>query len=109
MTQFSGLGWTFDAEFDDQTGAPLDGNLALTSVRHDGHNFAHDLRAIGIWIKLEHVDGSGQVLKTESLQLTLDSKSFKVSPVRTLIPRSVTVRPSRQLLRYAPNQAVTRT
>jgi hypothetical protein len=101
MAQYngSGLGWTFNAELDDQTGAPLDGNLALTNVRHDGHNFAHDLRVIGAWIKLEHVDGSGQVLKTESLQLPLDSKSFKVSPVKTLIPKPVTRRPTRN----APN------
>jgi hypothetical protein len=87
----SGLGWTFDAELDDTTGGPPDGGLVLKNIRHDGHNFAHDIRIIGVWINSEEIDSSGKRLViNEPVLIILDSKSFKPSSVKTLKPETVT-------------------
>jgi hypothetical protein len=85
----SGLGWVFNAELDDATGTPPDSGLALQDVRHDAHNFARDIRAIGAWINTQRVDASGKVLDKKQTLVTLDSKLFSVSAMRTLIPRPI--------------------
>jgi hypothetical protein len=86
----NGLGWTFDLELVDATGAPAAGGLALKQIRHDGHSLAHDARLIGVRIFLEQTDTQGKVVGTQSKLATLDLKSFKPrSGVRTLTPTTL--------------------
>jgi hypothetical protein len=83
------LGWTFNVELDDATGAPPPGGLVFKQVRHDGHNFAKDIRFLGIYISVEQVDATGKVLSTQNKFVDLNSASFKASMVRTLKPKTV--------------------
>jgi len=85
-----GLGWTFESELDDSTGAPAPSGLALRKVRHDGHNFAQDIRLIGLWVTLEHVDTKGNVLSTEKKFIEVSEKNFQVDIVKTIDPKPVT-------------------
>lgn len=82
----SGLGWTFDTELNDATGVPEEGGLVLKHVRHDGHNFAHDIRFIGVWINFDKVDSTGKVIDTLKKFVSLDSKLFTYGKARTLKP-----------------------
>lgn len=86
------MGWTFDADLDDATGGPAEGGLALVNVRHDGHNFAKDIRTIGVWIHSQRVSPGVQVVDVKPTLLMLDSKFFTVSKARTLIPKAITRR-----------------
>jgi hypothetical protein len=86
----SGLGWTFETELDDLAGAPAPSGLALRNVRHDGHNFAQDIRLIGLWVTLEHIDTKGKVLSTEKKFIEVSEKHFQVDTVRTIDPKPVT-------------------
>lgn len=86
----SGLGWTFDAELDDATGEPAPPGLALRHIRHDGHNFAHDIRLIGVWLTLENIEPSGKVISTEKKFVEVSAPTFQVSPVRTIDPKAPT-------------------
>jgi hypothetical protein len=87
----AGLGWEFDIELDDTTGAPSGGVLLLKNIRHGGHNFARNTVAIGACVKFEQVDSSGKVLKTKKEFLPFDSSAFQVTALKTLAPKPVTV------------------
>ena len=52
-------GWSFECLTDPS--GPLDGGWCCRS-RHDGHNFARDIRNIGVWFELERLDGLGRSL-----------------------------------------------
>jgi hypothetical protein len=80
--------WAFTC-LTDPGGKPLAGGLVLQQVTHDGHNFAKDIRVIGIWIETELVDSSGKVISTAKKFYALDSSTFTVSTVTTLIPKPV--------------------
>ncbi len=49
-------GWSFEC-VTDSAGKPPNGGLVLRDIRHDGHNFAKDVRVIGLVIEVEHVTG----------------------------------------------------
>ena len=66
-------GWTFETP-SDSSGKPLAGGLVLQKMRHQGHNFARDIRMVGVWIEVEHVDDVGTVTSTDNPILrTLDA------------------------------------
>lgn len=90
MATFNGLGWTFESELDDATRAPAPSGLALRKVRHDGHNFAHDIRLLGLWLTFEQVETNGNVLSQKRKFVEVTEKNFYVSAVRTIDPKSVT-------------------
>ena len=82
-------GWSFEC-LTEPSGLPLDGGLVLQKVRHDGHNFARDIRTIGVWFELERFDGLGRALsRTKAFCPLLASKGFAVSKVRQLVPETV--------------------
>src|SRR4249919_3109103 len=85
----SDTGWTFDC-LTDVSGQPLDGGLVLQKVRHDGHNFAKDIRTVGLWFEFEKYDALGQLQGRAKVLCPLAaSRGFVVSPVRRLVPKAV--------------------
>lgn len=80
--------WSFDCVID-SAGKPPAGGLALQNLRHDGHNFAKDVRVVGIWIATEVVEPSGTVTSTAKSYYPLDSGVFTVSDVTTLAPKAI--------------------
>lgn len=82
----SGLGWTFNVELEDSTGAPAASGLAVRKIRHDGHNMAEDIRLIGMWLTLEHIPFDGSSNRTEMKFVEVTQASFQVSAVRTVSP-----------------------
>ena len=81
--------WTFEC-LTDSSGKPPEGGLVLQEVRHDGHNFAKDIRTIGLWIYMEDVDRSGKVLQNKKkFRILASSNNFTVSPIRTLKPKPI--------------------
>ena len=89
MATYKGLGWTFDAELDGATGAPVEGGLVLENITHDGHNFAHNIRFIGVWIYLDQVDANGNVTGSQNKFVALESKLFTYGKARTLTPQPI--------------------
>jgi hypothetical protein len=87
----SGLGWTFDTELDDATGKPPPSGLSLQKVRHDGHNFAQDIRLIGIWATVEHLNAFNQVTGTSKKFIEVTARNFQFDPVRTIDPKTRTI------------------
>jgi len=81
-------GWSFEC-LTEASGQPPDGGLVLQRVRHDGHNFAKDIRTIGVWFELERFDGLGQSLsRTKAFCPLSAAKGFAVSSVRKLEPQA---------------------
>ena len=78
--------WSFEC-LADSAGKPLPGGIALKSVTHEGHNFAKDIRVVGIWIETEVVAPSGAVISTAKAAYILDSATFTVSNITTLSPK----------------------
>ena len=79
-------GWTFEC----LTGAgtkPPDGGLVLQDVKHQDHNFAKDIRLVGIWIETEPVE-SGKAGKSASKLYLLDPATFTVSSITELKPKA---------------------
>lgn len=72
-------GWSFEA--DPPGAAPASGGLSLQQVRHNGHNFAQDIRVVGLWV--EQATSGRPPTKTF---VKLDSQSFEVSNVSQLEP-----------------------
>jgi hypothetical protein len=59
-------------------------------VRHDGHNFARDIRTVGIWFEMERFDGLGRfVSRTKTFCPLSAAEGFVVSKVRQLVPQTV--------------------
>ena len=79
--------------------APPAGGLALQDLRHDQHNFARDVRMIGIRLKLEQVDPSGTVTTTRSVFLPLSNPPFTVGAITILTP-AVPAAPATSTLTY---------
>lgn len=67
-------GWSFDLVYDSTGTAPPDGGLVLQNMRHDGHNYARDVRVVGIWLKFELVDPKSKTTKA------LPSRLIQLSP-----------------------------
>ncbi|HMB56597.1 MAG TPA: hypothetical protein VKM35_05245 [Arenimonas sp.] len=85
----SATGWTFDC-LTDVSGQPQDGGLVLQKVRHDGHNFAKDIRTVGLWFEFEKFDALGQSQGVHKVLCPLAaSQGFVVSPVRLLVPKTM--------------------
>jgi hypothetical protein len=82
-------GWTFDC-LTDPSGKPPEGGMVLQKVRHQGHNFAKDVRLIGFWFTYETIDESGIVGGSYKKFRLLGSKwGFAVSSVRALDPKPI--------------------
>lgn len=76
--------WSFDL-VQDTSGNPAPGGLILQNVRHDSHNYAQDVRVIGIWLKLELFDPSSATAKAlPSRFVTLSPKWFDTDTVRQI-------------------------
>jgi hypothetical protein len=78
---------------------PPPGGLALQDLRHDQHNFARDIRMIGVRLKLEQVDRAGSVTATRSVFLPLSNPPFTVGPITVLTP-AVPTMPGASTLSY---------
>jgi hypothetical protein len=78
--------WSFTC-LTDPSGMPPPGGLVLQDVRHDGHNFAKDIRIIGLWLTTELVDPSGTADAPKRKFYVLDQANFTVSAVSTLVPQ----------------------
>jgi hypothetical protein len=72
-------GWTFETPTD-SSGKPPAGGLIMRQMRHQGHNFARDIRMIGLWIEVEHVDDSGIVTTTDNPVLRILDPAFGFTP-----------------------------
>ncbi|MEO8552918.1 MAG: hypothetical protein ABI678_23240 [Kofleriaceae bacterium] len=85
-------GWSFDL-IQDAGDKPGPGGLILKNVRHDGHNYARDIRMIGIWLKFELFDpASKQITRLPSRFVTLEAKWFDADVITT-IPANPKVKP----------------
>jgi hypothetical protein len=84
----SATGWSFEC-LTDAGQKPIEGGLALKDVRHDRHNFARDIRTVGVWITIEVVDKSGEILFDTPVLYILGSSDFTTSPVRILDPKPI--------------------
>lgn len=81
-------GWSFQC-LTGSGSAPPAGGLVLQDVTHAGHNFAKDVRLIGLWIETEDVDPSGTSIATDKKFYLLDAATFAVSPIATISPRRI--------------------
>src|SRR5437773_1187983 len=87
----SATGWTFECPTDSQGNPPQSG-LILKPVRHDGHNFAKDIRTIGLWLEVQDViPPSGLTANYKKVRILDSSNYFTVSAVRTLSPKPITM------------------
>jgi hypothetical protein len=93
-------GWTFVTPTDasgkpiSSTTDPLSGGLVLQQMRHDGHNFAREIRLVGIWLEIEMYDELDQPTHVEWKLRTLDAAmGFTVSAVRKLEPTPIVNHP----------------
>jgi hypothetical protein len=78
-------GWSFECPTT-AGGDALPGGLVLQGVTNDGHNFAKDIRLIGLWLNVEQVDPSGKVVSLPPKLYILDSPTFTGSAVKRLTP-----------------------
>jgi hypothetical protein len=72
-------GWSFETPTD-SSGNPPSGGLVMQQMRHQGHNFARDIRMIGLWIEVEHVDDSGKVTTVDNPVLRILDPAFGFTP-----------------------------
>ncbi|EOD66601.1 hypothetical protein [Amycolatopsis vancoresmycina] len=77
--------WSLDCDTD-TGGKPLPGGIVLRNVRHDDHNFATDIRTVGIWVETQVIDPPGTVVSTKKTFYQLDGALFTVSPITILSP-----------------------
>ena len=78
-------GWSFSYRTD-HTGTKPEAGLTLIDVQHDGHNFAKDIRTIGLRIIVEEVHPPEIVVNRVSHFFFLDAPNFHVSDVQVLKP-----------------------
>jgi hypothetical protein len=77
-------GWTFDL-VQDSSGSPASGGLIIKNVRHDAHNYARDIRVIGIWLRFDSVDHTnGRVQSSTWRFITLDPHWFTSTAISEL-------------------------
>src|SRR5262245_29678716 len=79
-------GWSGVCVTDGSNRRPAAGGLVLQNVMHDGHNFARDIRPIGIRLKLEQVTPRNTVASITSVFLPLSDPPFTVGAIQTLVP-----------------------
>jgi len=77
--------WAFDLALEPD-GTPPTGGLNLRDIRHDGHNFAKDVRLIGLWLETETVETNGQVSQPTKKLYVLDKGTFTTTKVEPLTP-----------------------
>jgi hypothetical protein len=79
--------WSFTCPTDPGDTPPA-GGIVLQQVTHEGHNFAKDIRVIGVRIATELVAPSGAVVPNSTAEklYILDAATFSVSPINKLIP-----------------------
>lgn len=89
-------GWTFECPVDASGVTPdSQGGIVLREMRHDGHNFAKEVRMIGLWIGIEHVDDQGAVTYSDKWFRTLAKNNhFAITAVRKLEPTPILNHPS---------------
>src|SRR6185369_12891956 len=75
----------------DANDKPPPGGIVLRHVRHHGHNFARDIRTVGVWIETQVVDPPDTVVSTKRTFYQLDSTFFTVSPITVLTPPITTL------------------
>jgi hypothetical protein len=83
--------WTGTILTDATNTRPPAGGLVLQDLRHDQHNFARDIRAIGIRLKIQRITPPDTVSSTISLFLELSDPPFTVSTISTLTPQPVSL------------------
>jgi hypothetical protein len=89
-------GWTFECPVD-SGGKPQEplGGIVLREMRHEGHNFAREVRLLGFCIEIEHVDESGNVTHSKKWLRTLSaSMGFTISQIRKLEPTPILNHPT---------------
>jgi hypothetical protein len=81
--------WEFQCLTDAAGTRPGPGGLVLQDVRHSQHNFARDLRVVGVRIKSEEVAPAGHVVSSRWQFLPLSDPPFVVTPLTVLTPAPV--------------------
>jgi hypothetical protein len=83
-----GTGWDFT--YRTAIGAyPPPGGIIVEDARHHMHNFAREIRLVGIWLKVEEVTPQDGVVDTRSHFLALTEPPFRLGPIRELTPTRV--------------------
>lgn len=78
-TQWSGT-YTTDAGGTN----PPPGGIVLGQVQHDGHNFAQNMRVLGVRLKIEQVTVASGSITTTNRYLPLSDPPFMVGPINIL-------------------------
>lgn len=84
--------WSFECAID-PSGTPPAGGLQLKDMQHDGHNFAKDVRVIGLWIETQQITPPDKVTSTSNTFYILDASNFTVSQIAEHKP-SPTINPT---------------
>jgi hypothetical protein len=79
-------GWSFNYQTDASGGHPPPGGLVLTNVQHSLHNFARDMRLIGVRLTVQEVDPPSTVVSTRSVFLPLSNPPFTVGLIQLRLP-----------------------
>ena len=82
-------GWSFTYQTDSTGRLPPPGGLVLNMVQHVLHNFARDMRLVGVRLKVQEIDRLGMVVSSRSVYLPLSDPPFSLSQIELLPPISV--------------------
>lgn len=82
----SATGWSFTVETEGTTNLPPRDGPVLRDIRHQVHNFARDVRLVGIRLKVQLLTAAGGALKTTSKLLALSDPLVARSPMALLLP-----------------------
>ena len=74
-------GWDLTYPTDPSGTLPPPGGIVLQNLRHAGHNFAKEIRVLGLRLTVEHLDPSGRVESVSSHFLPLSDPPFSVGPI----------------------------
>jgi hypothetical protein len=94
----SKTGWRV-SYLEDAAQKPPEWGLVLQNITHDGHNFAKDIRVVGLWIELEVVhpwpEPLGEIVVSKSKSFyNLGAPTFSASQIKTLVPETTRTRHS---------------
>jgi hypothetical protein len=81
--------WSFNYQTDASGRAPQPGGLVLNDVQHEFHNFAKDMRLIGVRLTIQEIDPPNRIVSTRSIFLPLSNPPFTVSAIAILRPTPV--------------------